>query len=401
MKLEATCIVSQPREGAAVSTGYIQSVRAPDLCRRRFSLRLSGLGAMLCLACTAQPGADYAEYFARIAELQQQGDAIARAQGRDALIERYRDLIEAYPDYENNIRLETQIAMLYQSDLSSVGDPPDPRSAYEAYLRITQTYDPEHPYMKEVRLLAADAARVVDPDASAELYQDIIRDFPEEDALMVKSRYGLARLAEEQGDMESARQFYDAVLAHTPTGVKISDAEASSIEALQANAAASLIADAIRGADTPEERLRALRKFVEKRAELAQAHSDLVERFAQTIERQAGGGRNSAKLDAALESFFAALKPGDGPEASSGDRLAARSDRTRPRRFPNESNGMESALASGSGAERVAQAAIDHGPVTPPPAQADSASPWRIAIVAVLAGLVAGVFIGMQRRRRA
>jgi tetratricopeptide (TPR) repeat protein len=355
---------------------------------------------MLCASSLAQGGADYAEYLARIAGLQQQGDAIVQARGRGALIELYRDLIETYPDYENNIRLETQIAMLYQSDLGSVGEPPDPQSAYETYLHITRNYDPEHPYMKEVRWLAAEAARAVDSQAAAEMYQGIIRDYPEEDALVVKSYYGMARLAEEQGDMDAARQYYDAVLTFAPSGSALSNAEASIIETLQANAAASLIADAVRGADTPEERLKALRKFVEKRSELAQAHADLVQRFAQTIERQAGGDRDS-RLNAAFESLFASLKSGAGTGANDVERMAARTDRTRPRRGGGETDQVRDMHVARNGADRLTQAAIDPVPVSTTSAETAPSSPWRIAVVAVLIGLAAGIFIGMQRRRRA
>lgn len=289
--------------------------------------------AWVCASALAQDAA-YEDYVARIAALQRDGADIAQRDGRDALIQQYRDLIEAHPGYPNNIRLETQIAMLYESDFSDAGQPPDTLAAHEVYQHIVASYDPENPYMKTVRKLAADRAAEFDPALAQQMYEGILTDYPEEDALAVQTQYALGKLAEGQGDPATAEARYGQVISYAPSGARVSDAQAADIAAYQENAAASMLTSAIKGADTPEERLKALKKYLEKHQELERAHADLVQHFARSIEGSAGGSAADGEEDGGVptvEALLASLKKNKpGADADdTRDRARAREQRAR------------------------------------------------------------------------
>jgi len=224
---------------------------------------------------------------------------------------------------------------LYESDFSDAGQPPDLLAAHQTYQHILETYDPENPYMPTARKLAADRAADFDPALAQQMYEGIIADYPEEDALVVQSQYALGKLAESQGDSAGAEQHFSQIAAYAPSGAPLSDAETESIAAYQENAVASMLTAAIKGADTPEERLKALKKYLEKHGELEAAHADLVQRFAQAVQGKAGVGADARDVDhddaPALDALFASLKkdkPGTEP-GDSRDRVRAREQRAR------------------------------------------------------------------------
>jgi hypothetical protein len=279
-------------------------------------------------ACAFAQDTAYQNYVVQIEALQRDGADIAQHLGRDALVQQYRDLINAHPGYANNIRLETQIAMLYESDFTDQGQPPDYAAADQVYQNIIANYDPEHPYMMTVRKLAADRAVELDPARARQMYESIVTDYPEQDALVVQSQYALGKLAEEQGDPATAEKYYNQVLSYAPTGAPLSQAETASIDAFQTNAAASMLTAAIEGYDTPQERLKALKKFLEKHKDLERAQADLIQRFAETIERSAGRSmEDDPDSKTTLEALLASLKK----DKSAGEG-ASRRDRTREQR---------------------------------------------------------------------
>lgn len=296
--------------------------RRPDEMAGGFDGRMKRMNRLctvvvgICAVAVAQDPA-YENYTARITVLQRDGAGIIERQGRDALIGQYRDLIDAHPGFGNNIRLETQIAMLYESDFTYLGQPPDYSAALEAYQNILAHYDADHPYMKTVRKLAADRAADLDPELALQMYESILADYPEEDALVVQSEYALGKLAEKQGQPDTAQQHFDRVLQFTPSGAQISDADAASIQAYQTNAVASMLATAIKGYDTPQERLKALKKYLDKHKELEQAYADVVHRFARSIERSTG--RTQADDEGpgmSVEALLASLKKSKTGEAN-------------------------------------------------------------------------------------
>jgi hypothetical protein len=108
----------------------------------------------------------------------------------------------------------------------------------------------------------------------------------------------------------------------------LSQAETASIDAFQTNAAASMLTAAIEGYDTPQERLKALKKFLEKHKDLERAQADLIQRFAETIERSAGRSTDDdPDSKTTVEALLASLK-----KDKSGGEGASRRDRTREQR---------------------------------------------------------------------
>ena len=281
------------------------------------------ISALLAFAAFAQES-PYQAYAAQIEALQRDGANIAHQYGRDVLIDKYRDLIDAHPDFPNNIQLETQIAMLYESDFADRGEPPNLQAAYETYQRIIETYDADHPYMPTVRTYAADRATELDPDAAREMYLSMIKDYPEDDALVVQSHYSLGKLAEQQGDSLSAQLHFNTILNYKPSGAPLSQSQLASIEAYQANAAASTLAAVLEQHDTPQDRAKALKKYVEKHQELMSAHADLVQRFSKSIESSA---RNAASVEDADALSFSLNKG----KKKRQDSPARKDDRTRVR----------------------------------------------------------------------
>lgn len=295
----------------------------------------------ICVVAVAQDPA-YESYTARIAALQRDGASIMERQGRDALIRQYRDLIDTHPGFGNNIRLETQIAMLYESDFTYMGQPPDYSAALEAYQNILAHYDADHPYMKTVRKLAADRAADLNPELARQMYESILADYPEEDALVVQSEYALGKLAEKEGLPLTAQQHFDRVLQFTPSGAQISDADAANIQAYQTNAVASMLASAIKGYDTPQERLKALKKYLDKHKELEQAYADLVQRFARSIERSTG--RTVADEEGpgmSVEALLASLK-----KSKTGDVNASRRERNTARELRARDTAEQTRIAA-------------------------------------------------------
>lgn len=360
-------------------------------------IRMNALKAIvLCfvaLCAVAQDNA-YQIYLARIEALQQSSADIAQRLGRDPLIQQYRDIIAEYPDYANNIRLETQIAMLYESDFSDLGEPPDYAAAHATYQNIIATYEADHPYMPTARKLAADRAVEIDPKLAHDMYEGIIADYPDQDALVVQSEYALGKLVESQGDMATAQQHYDRVLGYVPSGETLSDADAASIEAYQTNVVSTMLTNAIDKADTPQDRLKALKKFLEKNEELEQRFGDLVQRFARSVDRGDSASANDADENNSVEALLASIKknkPSDN--GSRRDRSRTREERARDAEGEKTRTARLEATEAALQAE-AAIAALDPKSSltersTHPPATASHRLAYSIAAICIV-GLIAG-----------
>lgn len=347
----------------------------------------------MALCAVAQDNA-YQTYMARIEALQQSSTDIAQRLGRDALIQQYRDIIAEYPDYANNIRLETQIAMLYESDFSDLGQPPDYAAAHATYQNIIATYEADHPYMPTARKLAADRAVDIDPKLAHDMYEGIIADYPDQDALVVQSEYALGKLAESQGDMATAQQHYDRVLNYTPSGAKISEADADKINAYQNNAVSTMLTNAVQNADSPQDRLKQLKKFLEKNKELEQRFGDLVQRFARSIDRGNSASAEDSQEDISVEALLASIKKNKpGEDGSRRDRARTREERAR------DAEGEKTRIARLEATEASLQAEAAAAVIDPNagvssrspqrPAPASHRLAYSIAAICIV-GLIAG-----------
>jgi len=273
-------------------------------------------GFLAAAAAAGQQTMDRDTYLARIAELQQTGPAVARSQGKEALIAQYRALIDENPGYANNIQLEAQIGLVYESDLSETGEPPDLDAAYDQYLATIETYDPSHPYMKQVRTMAAERAAGLDPPAAEELYWGMIEDYPDDPSVVMSSYYNLAKLAEQNGDPAAAREYYNEIMNHVPADDTLSEAERLTVRQYEANAVLNLVADAIRQADTPEARLAALQAFIDRYPDLPFTHGDLIDDLLQTIETMGARADSQSDLRGAVQTLVTLLRERRAEEES-------------------------------------------------------------------------------------
>ncbi|MCC6695946.1 MAG: tetratricopeptide repeat protein [Candidatus Hydrogenedentes bacterium] len=283
------------------------------------SVGLLAVALLVSASANGQAAADRTAYLAQIAELQELGPEIARAEGKEALIQRYRDLIDANPGQPNNIQLEVQIGLIYESDLSENGEPPNPQAAYNTYQNIIATYEPSSSYMKRVRQLSAQRAMELDPEAARTQYEGMIEDYPGDEAIVLESLYNMARLAEQEGDDAEARRLYEEVLNHVPAGESLSESEKGLVDAYQANAALSLLAQAIREHATPSERLAAIEAFLEQHPELAESQSDLISRLLESVE-ETGENEEKQALKESVQTLVRLL--GDHAKQGAGSKHA-------------------------------------------------------------------------------
>jgi len=282
---------------------------------------LAVASVLILVNAAAQQALDRDSYLARIAELQQEGPEIARTQGKEALIADYRTLIDQNPGYANNIQLETQIGLIYESDLSDSGEPPDMDAAYNQYLTTIDSYDVSHPYMKQVRKKAAEQAAQLDPPAAEDLYWGIIEDYPDDADLVTASYYNLAKLAEQNGDAAAAKEYYEQVLNSVPADDSLSEAERATVQQYEANAVLNLIADAIRAAQTPEQRLAALEAFIEQFPDLPYTHGELIDELLRSIETMGDRAESRPELKEAVRTLVRLLQERRAEEESMSEEI--------------------------------------------------------------------------------
>ncbi len=286
------------------------------------------------------------DYMTIAAELDRIGLDYARTRGKEALIEQYRDLIDAYPGFANNMQMETQIAFIYEWDFAESGQPPNPEAAFTTLTNAINTYEPDHPYMKNVRQLAANRAMTVDPKIAKDMYTRLLEDYPEDDILAVESLFSLGQLAEKQGDVAEAARMYEQAMSYTPGGEVRSDTALEEVLGYQTNAAAALIGAALRQYDDPEERLRAMDEFLKEHAEFAEKFGDLTQRMRETIEVQVLNQAKAAK-GVAMQM------------ASASNVIGTRNPAKAPSRAMKESRGGGASDARDAESRRTASAAGD------------------------------------------
>ncbi len=107
---------------------------------------------MLLTLCGTSWGADpIAEarleaYENAIELLQRDGGEIARTNGKEGLIQRYRSILSEFPGFPNSVLIEWQIAKIYESYDPERGEPQDLPNAVRIYDSILSRYGPEEPY---------------------------------------------------------------------------------------------------------------------------------------------------------------------------------------------------------------------------------------------------------------
>ncbi|MBN2308559.1 MAG: hypothetical protein JXR94_06280 [Candidatus Hydrogenedentes bacterium] len=259
----------------------------------------------------AEAAGEYQEYLARIQELARSAQAIAAQDGKQALIAQYQEIIEAYPGYTKNIELATTMGRILEWDLKDSGEPADPEGALAVYLSVVGAYEPDHPYMRTVKKLAADRAQTIAPDTAQQLYLDMVRDYPDDEILHLNSYYNLGKLAAAQGDARTAEDYFTGVMAYEPPAGEGASAEFASADSYRRNACTGLLQLAIQGKFSPEERLAALDDLLRRFPEIEQRYADMVARFRRTIEGDKPAGDRPAPAAPQTRAPGSPPPPGD------------------------------------------------------------------------------------------
>jgi hypothetical protein len=164
---------------------------------------------------------------------------IVKEFGKQALVDKYMALVNAYPDFEENLQLESSAASVWLWPMDDIGQPSNREEAFKVYEGIFAKYSVDNPYMKTTKLIAAGAMADEWPSRSEELYNDIIVDYPESSELMLQAYTGLGNLAINAQNFDLAKECYAVVLAYNFTGLEGPD-NRTSIESAMINAAVGL-----------------------------------------------------------------------------------------------------------------------------------------------------------------
>jgi hypothetical protein len=195
--------------------------------------------------------------------LEASNQATLKAGGRAAYIPRYRQFIDAHPECDRNLDLEQRIAQSYESDIPESNEARDPAKAAEVYLDITRRYDPNLPEIPKIKLLAADRMADPKPKESADLYQRITKEYPDNVPVRLTCYWSLGNIARNRGDRAEAEQYFSKVMKYDATGVCSSEALAT-ISIQQHNSAVGLLALAARPGEPAAVQLAALTETLEK-----------------------------------------------------------------------------------------------------------------------------------------
>lgn len=232
---------------------------------------------MLALVCAAAflPLAARPElnsYGAAVMALDHEWPELIETEGREAVIERYAEIIDNNPGHPRNIELELQIARIYERGLESEGGRADLAAAAEQYLYIMQAYDHANPLMKDVQLLALDrlsSASSYTDSRIKEVAEGLRHNYPNDPALQIHCSMRLGRHAEEMGDYEAAEAYYAqgrATRAAPDAAIQgVSNYPTIAAEELQKGIELALFELAVRmGGDDPEAQLDAIREMEKK-----------------------------------------------------------------------------------------------------------------------------------------
>ncbi|MBX7255064.1 MAG: hypothetical protein K1Y02_01790 [Candidatus Hydrogenedentes bacterium] len=357
------------------------------------------LSVVLCLFVLALADEMY-DYMSVADELNRIGPDYARTRGKQALIDEYRNLIEAYPGYANNIQMEAQIALIHEWDLSEAGQPPNPVAAYETLTNVINTYPADHPYMKTVRRMAANRAIPIDPKVAQDMYVGLMEDYPEDNVLAAESLFSLGQIADRQGNRAEADKYYEQTMNFTPSGGENPETELQDIEAFKLNAAAVMLGTAIQRFDDPNERLRALEDFLREHAGFAERFGDLAKRIRETIEvqiQQQAEGAGIAAVPASATNSGADTEQAAVHRATHG--ASATGSGQGGQQEAADSFHTASAVGVSPGQASAGQGSGRLGGALMKAVQSVASSPGaRVALPAILAVLVLGVVVLIRRR---
>jgi hypothetical protein len=172
-----------------------------------------------------------------IAAVEKNSYEFAQQHGKEALIQRYRNLLRQYPGFPRSVYLEFRIGQICEWDLPDRNEPSDRLQAVETYESILRRYDPHEPYMKRVALIAADRAKGLDSERARRLYEHIMDTYPDDDGMRLEGYVALAGLAWGEGRFQEAEEYLPLVLMYDPTALPSRSEEYRAVVRAQQNAA--------------------------------------------------------------------------------------------------------------------------------------------------------------------
>ena len=169
----------------------------------------------IAVACPVGANTEILEesFEASLSNLAKHEYELIKDEGREAVIDRYRDLLEVYASHPRAIEVEMRIAHLY---VGATEDPDSRRKASNAYESIYQRYSKEHPLTKRAGLLAADRILNLDPAKGSQMYGGLIAQYPDDDHLRLTAYESLAQQAVWDGHFKEAEELYAMVLMYDP-----------------------------------------------------------------------------------------------------------------------------------------------------------------------------------------
>lgn len=249
------------------------------------SVLFLSLGTMLSVSLWAQEDSRYQKYLQEMEELEKATPQILKEQGREGFIRRYRDFIDRHPGFDKNIYLETRIAQAWEWHTPEKNEPQDLAKAVEVYLSIIERYDNSHPYMKQVKLFAADRSADLDPEMSAKRYRSLIEEYPDDDGLRLRCYWALGRNAKKRGKKREAEEYYSLVLMYDPTALT-SPETISAVQRAQHNAAVGLFWLAVESDEPPEMQLLSLNAQIKKYPQIEGWLWGMVYDFRRDLEER-------------------------------------------------------------------------------------------------------------------
>ena len=261
---------------------------------------------------TEQTDARLEAYLNKIDTVETFSGNFARENGKEALIERYRSILERYPAFPKSVEIETRIARIYRWDLSEYGhEPTDKERALQLFESILSRYGPQEPYMKSTMQQAANLFIVQGyPDEARSLYQSMIQLYPEDDNVRLFAYVALGRLARKDGQLEKADEYFSLVMKYDPKSLP-DRKERERAYGTRKNAAANLIAIARNPHwdAPPNVRLAAINDLLERYPEIHYLQRQLVSPLLVQLHKEIAAEKEK-KLNE-LEQKTADLSQGD------------------------------------------------------------------------------------------
>jgi len=295
-------------------------------CRTRFL----GLLIVFCLKAVCaqiEPDLQNRDYENAIGAVESLGREYVLLNGKQALVDEYLSIIQRFPDRDKNLRLEVSAAYIWLWELRGTGEIRCTDLAFSGFENAIARYPSDTPFMKNARLIAAGAMRDELPSRSAELYQSLVDDYPEDAAIQLEAYVGLGDLATNAKELDKAREYYAVVIEYDWTGLESSE-DMHSAKGAMGNAAVGLLTLPLLGGFPEEVKLAKLKQMLIDFPRISNLKPDLVrEYYLSQLEKPTAvpatpGASQIIEHDASISGLSAAITP-SAPSTNLSDKTFA------------------------------------------------------------------------------